>query len=238
MRTVHQLVTDRPEALRRQTAALAGHLGDTDTLRDLLKDPHPSVRATVLTALRRCDALHDDVLRAALADPDPLVRRRAAELAAHHDGVSLTTILRDRDPLVIEAGAWAAGERPHDRELTEVLARLVELATEHRDPLVREAAVAAIGSLAAESPAEHELGHADPMAGGRAAVLAAMNDKANIRRRAVLALVAFDGVDIDAALRAATEDRDWQVRDAAEELLRIGEADDPETPDTSATGPS
>ncbi len=243
MRTVHQPVTTRSEAPRRRAAALAGHLGDTDTLRELLDDPHPAVRATVLTALQRCDALYDDVLRAALADTDPQVRHRAAELAASHDGVSLIATLSDRDPLVVEAAAWAAGERPDDPERTAVLLRLVELAAGHRDPLVREAAVAAIGSLAGattgdDRPEEHpeERGpedcntgdddaDLDPMAAGRRAVLAAMGDKPNIRRRAVLALVAFDGPEVDAALRAATADRDWQVREAAEELLRIGDAD-------------
>lgn len=219
MRTVHQPVTTRSEAPRRRAAALAGHLGDTDTLRGLVDDPHPAVRATVLTALQRCDALDDDTLVAALADKDPQVRHRAAELAATHDGVSLIATLSDRDPLVVEAAAWAAGERPDDLEGAAVLFRLVELAGTHRDPLVREAAVAAIGSLAANT--DNADGPGDPMAAGRAAVLAAMADKPNIRRRAVLALVAFEGPEIDAALRAATEDRDWQVRDAAEELLRI-----------------
>jgi HEAT repeat protein len=74
----------------------------------------------------------------------------------------------------------------------------------HRDALVREAAVAALGSLG------------DP--GGRDAVLAACQDKPAIRRRAVLALAAFDGPEVDAALQAALEDKDWQTRQAAEDL--------------------
>jgi HEAT repeat protein len=40
-----------------------------------------------------------------------------------------------------------------------------------------------------------------------------------VRRRAILALAPFDGADVDAALRTALEDRDWQVRQAAEDLL-------------------
>jgi hypothetical protein len=39
-----------------------------------------------------------------------------------------------------------------------------------------------------------------------------------VRRRAVLALAPFDGPAVDAAVAAALEDRDWQVRQAAEDL--------------------
>jgi HEAT repeat protein len=206
-------VTSEPALHRRRTAALAGHRGDTATLLSLCHDPDPSVRATALGGLERCRSLGPDELRLALGDPAPTVRRRAAELAAGHRAVSLLATLQDRDPLVVEMAAWAAGERPDDPELDAVVAHLVELAGNHRDPLVREAAVAALGSL--EAPA------------GRAAVLAALHDKPNVRRRAVLALVVHDGPDIDAALEAATKDRDWQVRDAAEELLRLGGPDEP-----------
>ena len=52
------------------------------------------------------------------------------------------------------------------------------------------------------------------------AILAALGDKATVRRRAVLALAPFEGPDVEAALAAAREDRDWQVRQAAEDLSR------------------
>jgi HEAT repeat protein len=55
--------------------------------------------------------------------------------------------------------------------------------------------------------------------GGLQAVLAACRDKPAIRRRAVLALAAFEGPAVDAALRAALDDKDWQTRQAAEDLL-------------------
>jgi hypothetical protein len=35
----------------------------------------------------------------------------------------------------------------------------------------------------------------------------------------VLALAAFDGPEVEAALQAALADKDWQVRQAAEDLL-------------------
>jgi HEAT repeat protein len=52
-----------------------------------------------------------------------------------------------------------------------------------------------------------------------AVVLRACDDKPAIRRRAVLALAAFDDPAVEARLRHALEDRDWQVRQAAEDLL-------------------
>jgi len=73
--------------------------------------------------------------------------------------------------------------------------------------LVREAAVAALGALG------------DPTT--LSTVLAACDDKPAIRRRAVLALAAFDGDDVETRLQAALTDTDWQVRQAAEDLLSV-----------------
>ena len=53
---------------------------------------------------------------------------------------------------------------------------------------------------------------------GRGAILAALDDKAPVRRRAVVALANFEGPEVDAALERAREDRDWQVRAAADQL--------------------
>ncbi len=75
---------------------------------------------------------------------------------------------------------------------------------EHDDALVREAAVAALGAIGDED--------------GLPAILAALDDKATVRRRAVFALAPFEGAEVDAALQRAREDRDWQVRQAAEDL--------------------
>jgi hypothetical protein len=54
---------------------------------------------------------------------------------------------------------------------------------------------------------------------GLPAILAACTDKPAVRRRAILALAPFEGPEVDAALQAAMEDRDWQVRQNAEILL-------------------
>ena len=87
-----------------------------------------------------------------------------------------------------------------------MLDRLVELAGSASDALVREAAVAALGALGDER--------------GLPAILAACADKPAVRRRAVLALAPFEGPDVEAAIDVALTDRDWQVRQAAEDLRR------------------
>ena len=208
------MTTDRlPDDLaRRRQAALAGHQGDVETARALLADPDPSVRATALGALQRIGVTTADELETALADPEPGVRRRAAEVAAAWPGaateeqplVSLLPLLADADDTVVEVAAWACGERVPPE--AGVVARLVEITTGHDDALCREAAVAALGAIGDEA--------------GLPAILAATTDKATVRRRAVIALAPFEGPEVDAALETARTDRDWQVRQAAEDLLR------------------
>jgi HEAT repeat protein len=196
---------------RRRDVALAGHLGDVARARDGLTDVSPAVRATALGAMDRLGALADDDLVACLADPDPTVRRRAAELAATRSEVGLSALLDDPDPSVVEMTAWAMGEREEVGAVAD-LARLTATGDGHPDPLCREAAVAALGAIG------------DPA--GLPAVLGALDDKPAIRRRAAVALAAFDGPEVEAALRRCLEDRDWQVRQVAEDLLDIGERTD------------
>lgn len=174
-------------------------------------DADPRVRAAALGALARQPDPPPGTWALAIADPDPSVRRRAADVApgfAHSAGEianGLVALLGDGDVSVAEAAAWALGELGNAAVDAGAVARLAELARAHGDALVREAAVAALGSLGDD--------------GGREAVLAACRDKPAIRRRAVLALAAFEGPDVDAALEAAMEDKDWQTRQAAEDLL-------------------
>ena len=189
---------------RRRRAAVAGHTDDPETARALLHDPSPAVRATALGALARLHRLTDDDLGAALADPSPDVRRRAVTEARSHHAVDLLPLLDDEDHLVAEAAAWSLGERGQPPGAG-VVERLATTATGHEDALVREAAVAALGAIG------------DPA--GLPAVLQATTDKPAVRRRAVLALAPFEGEDVETALRRALGDRDWQVRQAAEDLL-------------------
>lgn len=189
---------DDPAAARRR-AAEAGHLADERAARDLVTHADPDVRATALGALRRMERLTDDDIRSALADASPLVRRRGLACAVGR-AIDLTPLLADADPSVVEQAAWALGEQ----EDPAAVDALVVAAT-HDDPLVREAAVAALGAIQDER--------------GLAAILAGASDKPAVRRRAVLALAAFDGPAVDAALARAAEDNDWQVRDAAQVIL-------------------
>jgi HEAT repeat protein len=193
-------------AARGREAVLAGHLGDPATARRLLDDPDGGVRERALGALARAGHADTALLSATAADADPRVRRRTAELiaAGHGDAGPLGPLLDDADASVVEVAAWACGERPEGPWL----ARLTQLSAGHDDPLVREAAVAALGAIG------------DPAA--LPAVLAATGDRATVRRRAVIALAAFEGPEVDRALAAAREDRDWQVRQVAEDLLSPG----------------
>ena len=172
-------------------------------------DPDARVRAAALGALARAGGRRraTTAWRAALGDPAPAVRRRAADLAPRLAAPArpLLALLADDDVTVIEAAAWALGELGPAAVRARAVPALSTVVRAHDDPLAREAAVAALGALA------------DPA--GLPAVLAACHDKPPVRRRAVLALAPFDGDHVDAALHAALEDRDWQVRQAAEDLL-------------------
>ena len=188
----------------RRAVAVAGHTGDVTTALAGLGSPDASVRATALGALERLGMLDDEVLGTALGDPDVRVRRRAAEIAATHPSVDLLPALHDADDRVVEVAAWACGE--HESRRDQLVDRLVELAFEAADPLVRESAVAALGAIGDER--------------GLPAILAGCSDKPTVRRRAVLALAPFEGDEVDAAIERALTDRDWQVRQAAEDLRR------------------
>jgi HEAT repeat protein len=191
---------------RRRLVAVDGHVGTGEVARAGLGDPAPIVRVTALGALDRLGRLQVADLAAGLADPEPSVRRRSCELAASRPDPDLTPVLDDRDPSVAEMAAWALGERGSAAAVPALVAMAAK-ESGHQDPLCREAAVAALGAIG------------DPA--GLLAVLAALEDKPAIRRRAAVALAAFDGPDVDAALRRCLEDRDWQVRQVAEDLLAV-----------------
>lgn len=190
----------------------------------LRDDADPRVRAAALGAIVRAasdtdagtvdDAIEHalELWRAATADRDRAVRRRAAELAPrlpHVVAGPLLELLADPEPLVAEAAAWALGEVAWEAPgLGDVVRALSATTVGHSDPLVREAAVAALGALG------------DPA--GLDAVLTACADRPAIRRRAVLALAPFEGPAVEAALARALEDPDWQVRQAAEDLRSAG----------------
>ena len=259
----------RSAVTRRRDAAVAGHTGDAAGARLYLADPDPMVRSSALRGLDRAGGLTGGELEAALGDPEPAVRMTGLELAAGRRDVpvaAVAALLADEDRRVVEAAAWACGERGGEsgsehrtgaghqtaghqtaghqtaghqtaghqtaghqtagqtaghqtaghqtaghkaagHEAAGMVEALVRVAGSHIDPLCRESAVAALGAIA------------DPA--GLPAILAGLDDKPEVRRRAVIALAPFDGPEVDAALARAAVDRDKQVRAAAAELLGL-----------------
>ncbi len=204
----------------RTAVILAGHRGDVATARAALSSADAGVRAAALSALARIGVLSADELVVGLGDADRVVAARAADLSAKEAAdekvdCSLLVLLASDDTDLAEVAAWALGER-HQRddadtdEIPEahgpahIVAALVGVATDHGDALVRESAVAALGCIGDDS--------------SLSAILRACDDKATVRRRAIIALASFEGPDVDAALARALGDRDWQVRQAAEDL--------------------
>jgi HEAT repeat protein len=196
---------DADDGARRTAVVMAGHLGDEAVAREGLDDPNPAVRAAALGAMARLGRLEPAALATALHDAAPVVRRRACELVpgSGTGPTGLVERLADADASVVEAACFALGELAAAAGGPPV-ATLAEVARGHADPLCREAAVAALGAIG------------DPA--GLPAVLEATRDKPAVRRRAVLALAPFDEPEVDDALRRALSDRDWQVRQAAEDL--------------------
>ena len=82
---------------------------------------------------------------------------------------------------------------------------LSTIALDHDDALCRESAVAALGAIGDSR--------------GLESILQATQDIATVRRRAVIALAPFEGQAVSDALEVALTDRDWQVRQAAEDIL-------------------
>jgi hypothetical protein len=115
---------------------------------------------------------------------------------------AIVECLDDTDALVVDGAIFALGEHLY----VPAVERLSEIAQHHEDARCRESAVAALGEIGDDR--------------GRVAVLAALEDKPPVRRRAIVALSNFEGPDIDAALAKASEDRDWQVRAAVDQLTR------------------
>ncbi|MFO7591994.1 MAG: HEAT repeat domain-containing protein [Acidimicrobiia bacterium] len=172
-----------------------------------------------------------------VTDPDARVRRRAAEMgpalaARGVDGArsdlgelvarGLVARLADDDVTVVEAAAWGLGELGAHAVAVGAIPVLSDVTTTHADAIAREAAVAALGAIGEPS--------------GLPAILDATRDKPAVRRRAVLALAPFEGDAVDTALRRALEDRDWQVRQAAEDLAPPTDRDPPADGDGDGDG--
>jgi HEAT repeats len=198
---------------RRRRVGTAGHRGGAEAAalaRRRLADPDPRVQEAAVGALARLGVLSAADVATALEGGPIAVRRRAVDAAVSVRGpgarsvlpAALARALGDPDALVVVGAAWFLGERRHRPSVP----ALGEVAGGHDDARCREAAVAALGAIG------------DP-AGLPAVVAAASGDRPTVRRRATVALAGFDDPRVEPALRAAAGDRDWQVRQAAQELL-------------------
>lgn len=187
--------------------AMAGHTGDRQTVVDGLTHEAPEVRVVALGAALRVGELDQPRLLAALEDEAATVRYRAVELIARvpfGSTIATRAITALDDPELREVAAFVLGELTLDGDVRDLaVTALGAQATGDEDALARESAVAALGALG----------------GGLEYILAAAGDVATVRRRAVLALAPFDGPEVDDVLTKALTDRDWQVRQAAEDLL-------------------
>lgn len=179
----------------------------------ILDDPEPAldavdpaVRRIAVGAVSNHPHLLPRIIEMLSGDPAPSVRRECAEVAGRigdAPAASLENALADPSPEVREAAANALGEIGTSDSVGRLITRAAD---EAEDRLVREAAVAALGAIGDE--------RARP-------VLLALIASAppQIRRRCVPALSVFDGSDIEAALRAAANDRNPMVREAAEMVV-------------------
>jgi HEAT repeat protein len=202
----------RAAAKRRRRVITAGHAGREAPARAGLDDPDAEVQAAALGALARLGVLTVPDVARALGRASVAVRRRATDAALTVRGPGsrstlpklLVDALTDPDPLVVVGAAWFLGER----RVRTAVPTLVATAGAHIDVRCREACVAALGAIGDK--------------GGIDAVIAALDDKPTVRRRATVALAGFDDARVDPALRRAAADHDWQVRQAADELLDDG----------------
>ncbi len=196
--------------LSNREVAEAGYTANIALIQQAFASDDPTIRATSLGSFHRLGKLDSTRILLSLRDSDPIVRRRAAELAPRLALTGATTEpiaqalghCLDEENEVAEMAAFALGELGSVLEPS-IIVRLENQALNHPDALCREQAVASLGAL-----------HSSPEV-----ILRALDDKATVRRRAVIALAPFEGPEIEAALQRALADRDWQVRQAAEDLL-------------------
>jgi len=181
----------------------AGFSGDSAVALEALQHEDGTVRASALRALARIGTLTAQILSPFIQDSHIETRRTAVELAVPFPSVFVHQCIDDSDVFVAEMAAWCVGERTPASDIE--IETLIDRTTSHVEAVVREACAAALGSLGDER--------------GLPAILAACTDKPAVRRRAILALAPFEGEEVDAALHHALEDKDWQVRQNAEDLL-------------------
>ena len=173
---------------------------------DHLGDSSVEVRRLAVAASERLgtDALAPLSLLAA-SDPSDDVRAEAVEVLGTLGPAAFDPVMAAAaDPAirVKEAAATALGEIANPAAVP----WLLETIAGDGEPLVQEAAIASLGAI------------------GDTRALPALLDtvragKPQLRRRSVVALTAFDGPEVEAALTGALLDRNPMVREVAEMVL-------------------
>ncbi len=213
--TIAAMVIDDPEPAAR-AAALSAAIRKaspakaTNLWRRAAGDPEPPVRLAAARLAPKISAtLAADELFSLAHDDNGYVAEAACFALGERGGDSTgEPALPAETALCNESADTALHNEPADaalhNESASIAGELEAIAEHHADALVREAAVAALGSIGHETSL--------PI------ILAACQDKPAVRRRAVLALANYYGPEVDAAVSKALTDSDWQVRQAAEDL--------------------
>jgi HEAT repeat protein len=187
--------------VRRRACELAALLPITDPS---LGEPLGEIDTLLLSFLRTGDEIMAELAAWSLGERHQQQNTDPSKDTENTEN-SENTDAEDAPDIAHEANEPSPGERIESAQTIEIVQVLSETVYQHPDALVREAAVAALGCIGTPE--------------AKAPVLHAIADKATVRRRAIIALAAFEGDDVEAALALATGDRDWQVRQAAEDLL-------------------
>ncbi len=187
----------------------AFHTGDCTKARNYVNHKNPRVRAFAIDALAQCGEITAEDIKREI-DSGELESSLASIRAGKTVGYTFDEYVSrgDLHPLIREAIIFEIGEAKQDRHIE----TLHLLATADDDPLIREAAVVAIGNIG------------DPSS--LPVILAATKDKTNIRRRAAVALSQYEEDEaLDRLRKLAVDDRDWQTRQIAQTIIEIEEGE-------------
>lgn len=186
----------RPEE-KGELAAVAGAVGAVKTARAALAEPDPVVRRAALTRPERLGAAGRDLLTAALADPDAAVRLSAARgLVAAKEAEPLVALAR-RPELELRLTALAALGELGGARAQECLEGALDDGSER----VRAAAAQALGHLGSSAASRLRRQLSDPARDVRQAVVAALGSV--LSNSPTAELVAALGDESDGDLRYA-----------------------------------
>ena len=197
-------------ARRRRRHRWPATVGTPALARRGLGDPDPGVQAAALGALARLGELTADDVAAALASgpagaAPPRRRRRAGGAGP---GLALGAARAPSPARSTTRTRWSSSARPGSWPSV-ATGRPCRPWPRPRPGTTTPAAARRPSPRSAPSATRPGCPPCSPRSG----------DKPTVRRRATVALAGFDDPRVEPALRAAAGDRDWQVRQAAEELL-------------------